>query len=73
MPSQTTAPPCSPLSIKESLKENARPFALVLFVFLTGKAFGFWMKEGFLLWEALEGKEISKGKRIAEGELLKRD
>jgi hypothetical protein len=50
MPSQTTAPPCSPLSIKDSLKENARPFALVLFVFLTGKAFGFWLlDEGRLL------------------------
>jgi hypothetical protein len=73
MPSFTTAAPCLPLAIKDSLKEDTRPFALVLFVFLTGKAFGFWMKEGFLLWEALEGKEISKGKRIAEGELLNRD
>jgi hypothetical protein len=35
-------------------------------------AFGFWMKGGFLMWEDLEGKGISEGKRIAEGELLKR-
>jgi hypothetical protein len=35
------------------------------------EAFGFWMKGGFLMWEALEGKRNSEGKRIAKGELLK--
>jgi hypothetical protein len=27
------------------------------------------MKEGFLMWKALEGKRIAGGKRIAKGEL----
>jgi hypothetical protein len=30
------------------------------------------MKGSFLMWEALEGEGISEGKRIAEGELLKK-
>jgi hypothetical protein len=25
-------------------------------------AFGFWMKGGFLMWEALEGKRTDEGK-----------
>jgi hypothetical protein len=51
MPSLTTAPPWVPLVIKDSLKEDGRPFALVLFLlFLTRKAFGFWLLgEGRLL------------------------
>jgi hypothetical protein len=66
MPSLKRAPPCLPLAIKDSLKEVRRPFAFVLFVF---DREGFWLlvKGGFLMWEALEGKGISEGKRIAQG------
>jgi hypothetical protein len=42
-------------------------FWLLAFDFLMGKAFGFWIKGGFLMWEALEGKKIAEGKRIAKG------
>jgi hypothetical protein len=57
---RTAAPPCLPLGIKDSLKEDARLLAL-----------GFWMKGGFLMWEILEGKRIAK-KMVRKGrELLK--
>jgi hypothetical protein len=45
--------------------------SLLAFALWDYGAFGFWMKGGFLIWEALEGERIAEGKRIAEGELLK--
>jgi hypothetical protein len=42
-------------------------FCFGAFCFLTGKAFGFWMRGGFLMWEALEGKGISEGKSLVRG------
>jgi hypothetical protein len=42
------APPCLPLDIKDSLKEDMR---LLLWGLLL---------VGFLMWEALEGKRIAK-------------
>jgi hypothetical protein len=61
-PSKRTAapPPCLPWDIKDLLKEDVR---LWLFGFLMGKAFGFWMKGDFFMWEALEGKRIAEGKK----------
>jgi hypothetical protein len=53
---RTSAPPCLPLDIKDSLKEDAR-LLLLHFAF------------GFLMWEALEGKRIAEGQRIAEGKM----
>jgi hypothetical protein len=51
-PSQRTAvPPCLPLGIKDSLKEEAR---LLLFGFLMGKAFG--REENCLREKIVEGK-----------------
>jgi hypothetical protein len=57
---------------KRFTEGGCEAFCIGAFCFLTGKAFGFWMKRGFLMWEALEGKGISEGERIAEGELLKK-
>jgi hypothetical protein len=53
LPSPRTAapPPCLPLGINNSLKEDARLWLLLL---------GFWMKGGFLVWEALKGKRIAE-------------
>jgi hypothetical protein len=53
---RTTAQPCLPLGIKESLKEGVKILAFGPF------DFGFWTKGGFLMWEALEGKRIAEGK-----------
>jgi hypothetical protein len=66
---RTSAPPCLPLDIKDSLKEDTRLFALGAFALrlllwgflLEAFAFGFWAF-GFLMWEALEGKRIVEGK-----------
>jgi hypothetical protein len=69
---RTAALPCLPLGIKDSLKEETR-LLLLAFGLLDFWAFGFgfWMKGGFLMWEGLEGKRTTKGKRIAERGLLK--
>jgi hypothetical protein len=94
-------PPCLPLGIKDSLKEDTGEMLMLLMAgvclsasctedstvqvrgFLGWEVFGFWAfafgfleGEGFLMWEALEGKRIAEGriaegKRITEGELLK--
>jgi hypothetical protein len=48
---RTAAPPCLPQDVKDSMKEDVRFFGF--------GAFGFWMKGGFLMWEALEGKTIA--------------
>jgi hypothetical protein len=53
---RNAAPPCLPLDIKDSLKEDG---GLLLWAFclrLLLLAFGFSM------WEALEGKRINEGK-----------
>jgi hypothetical protein len=49
------APPCLPLDIKDSLKEDMR--------------FLLWgiLLVGLLMWEALEGKRIAEGK-VLEGD-----
>jgi hypothetical protein len=66
---------CSPVSVlplpknHDSLKEDTRLLFWGLSFLLEAFAFGFGAF-GFLMWEALEGKIIVEGKRIAEGELL---
>jgi hypothetical protein len=67
---RTASPPCLPLGIKDSLKEDVGVF---LWCFLL---WAFWLRIfllafWILMWEALEGKRIVEGKRIAEGGLLK--
>jgi hypothetical protein len=60
------------------LKEDVRLFALGIFAlrdfgfgnfcfWAERRLCGFWMKGGFLMWEALERKRIPDGKMIAEG------
>jgi hypothetical protein len=73
---RTTAPPCLPLGIKDSLKEDVRLstlglllWGLLLWGFLlwelwVWRLLAFWMKRGFLIWEALEGKRIAEGTRL---------
>jgi hypothetical protein len=52
---RTAAPPGLSMGIKDSQKKDARLLV-----------FGFWMKGGFLIWEALEGKRIAVGKVLEE-------
>jgi hypothetical protein len=59
---RTTAPPCLPLAIKDSLKEDAGLFALDFLSFELW-AFGFWFL-AFWMWRLLEVK-------ISVGRLLK--
>jgi hypothetical protein len=52
---RTAAPPGLSMGIKDSQKKDAGLWV-----------FGFWMKGGFLIWEALEGKRIAVGKVLEE-------
>jgi hypothetical protein len=67
---RTTAPPCLPLGIKDSLKEDARLLFWGLFAFaLRLLLFGFLMGKALGLLDIWCGRFL-EGKRIAEGELL---
>jgi hypothetical protein len=76
-PRRTTALPCLPLDIKDSLEEDVRLFALRL-VALGLLHLGFWVWGLLAFWcgrllegRIAKGKRIAEGKRTAEGELLK--
>jgi hypothetical protein len=60
---RTAAPPCLPLGIKDSLKEDT--LGLLLWGFCFG-LLGFWL---FDVGGLLEGKRIAEGKRNAEGKI----